>query len=346
MSDLQKGYGFSGSSPNNHVTAEKLNALVDSAVILPGFYTGKAEEIAADPGDFFLFYDASSQTYKRIQKGNLITNSIGRTGARGLVIASNAVVPLSKIDITAKELVMRSAAGNYRFATSFSQTVALDIYSGGSTPNGRDFATEAASTWYYVHAISDGTNDRGLFSASADSPTLPTGYLYSALLGAVRNDAGSNLIRFSQRGNRVMTTQFSSVGAAQLPMTGGVDFTAVVIGVAHAWQNVDISKCVPPGIAASVQGFMGGIGATNHGFALCSEPGSSGLIGPTLAADIGVQIWMPDQIAVWPTGYGNLVTGFPFDVGLSATQGMFWTSSSAAAGATCTLRVTGYELNL
>ena len=47
MPYLQKGYPFTGTSPNNTVTAEKLNALVDEATIQPGFSNGATDALGS-----------------------------------------------------------------------------------------------------------------------------------------------------------------------------------------------------------------------------------------------------------------------------------------------------------
>ena len=74
-----------------------------------------------------------------------------------------------------------------------------------SGANGLDTGSEAASTWYFAWAIYDPTNDvlASLLSTSATAPTMPSGYTFKRLVGAVRNDGSSNFIAFVQRGNRV-----------------------------------------------------------------------------------------------------------------------------------------------
>jgi hypothetical protein len=72
-----------------------------------------------------------------------------------------------------------------------------------SGANGLDTGAEAASTWYYVWLISDGSTMAGLLSTSAATPTMPGGYVYKTLVGASYNDATSNLRSIYQRGNRV-----------------------------------------------------------------------------------------------------------------------------------------------
>jgi hypothetical protein len=348
MGDITKGTNFSGTSPNNAVTAARLNALVDSAVIQTAFFTGKVEETSAADADVFLFYDASEGVFKKIAKSNLITAASTRSGARGLVMGSNATNPQTQVDVTAAEICLRSAAGNARLAASFAATVDITVYSGGPTANGRDFASETASTWYYVWAISDGTNDRLLLSASATSPTLPTGYVYSALLGAVFNHSGSNLTYFSQRGNRVMLS-LTGGSANVRPKTGGVDFTGQLVAAANEWQTVDLAKCIPPNIVAEVHGVIGQASATNtFGIALASMAVPGVGITTSLEAVQGLHVFLMDPIAVWTLAadVGAMYTAAEFSLGIKNSQTLYWTAQSGAAGRTVTMRVTGFTLNL
>ena len=67
--------------------------------------------------------------------------------------------------------------------------------------NGLDTGVEAADTWYYIYVIWDRATDTygGLLSVSPTSPTLPVGYTYKRLVGAVRNDSSSDFVNFIQR---------------------------------------------------------------------------------------------------------------------------------------------------
>ncbi len=341
--DLQKGYSFSGTSPNNAV---KLNALVDSGTILTGFYTGKTEESAAASDDLLLFYDVSAGLFKSIEKGNLISDSVARTGARGLTILNNTGTPNSQVDVTATEVVMRTTGGNTRFASSFSQTADITVYSGGPTANGRDFTPEAVSTWYYIWAISDGANDRTLISSSSSSPTLPAGYTYKALLGAVRNDAAGHFQKFIQNGNRVSLAINGS--GTELPQTGGVDFQAIVAAVASTWQSVDLAKVVPPTITDSISGHMAGNSANVFGVALASKANVSSALTADLSEAYAVKVFMLDPITAWALSadFGSTTSAVPFELAITVSQTCYFASQSATALRTVSMLVTGFTLNL
>lgn len=54
--------------------------------------------------------------------------------------------------------------------------------------NGLDTGSRTNTTWYYVWLIMNTSGTiGGLFSTSSTSPTLPSGYIYKRLVGAVRN---------------------------------------------------------------------------------------------------------------------------------------------------------------
>jgi hypothetical protein len=70
--------------------------------------------------------------------------------------------------------------------------------------NGLDTGSLAANTWYYVWIISDGTNFKGLGSASYTSPTMPSGYTYKLLVGTNVTTAGSVMTPQIQVGKTVL----------------------------------------------------------------------------------------------------------------------------------------------
>lgn len=339
MADLSKGYTFSGSAPNNEVTATKLNDLVDAATILPAFITGKAEEALLASNDYFVFYDASAAAFKKVSKANLIPSS--STLFKNLAATNNASTPDSKVDVTADEIVLRTSGGDIRLATAFSQTLDITTYtSSAPTANGRDFASEAASTWYYVWAISDGTNDRLLLSSSSSAPSMPSGYTFKALIGAVYNDSSSNFKRFRQKGRSVAVTTL--VGGATThagnPKTNSFDFTSFPVTTAGTFQAVDLSANIPPDITASVQGILGQTSTNSRRMAVATL-GTGNM--SSLTDRIGVQL-------LFSINHGTALDGFNggvnFSVPVSVSQTIYWTADET--GADKSMRITGFELNL
>jgi len=118
----------------------------------------------------------------------------------GLEIFSNQTNPTYQVDIK-KGLICINDDLDGTIKTTSNLTV--DITASGA--NGLDTGSEASSTWYYIWVIKNPTSGAvaGLFSTSATSPTMPSGYTKKRLIGTVYNDSGSNLYEFRQDGDRV-----------------------------------------------------------------------------------------------------------------------------------------------
>ena len=70
-----------------------------------------------------------------------------------------------------------------------------------SGANGLDTGSEA-EIWYHIYVIYNGTTVASLLSASATSPTMPSGYTYKKYVGAVYNH-NTHFRNFHQIGNDV-----------------------------------------------------------------------------------------------------------------------------------------------
>jgi len=119
-----------------------------------------------------------------------------------------------------------------------SGTITVDITASGA--NGLDTGAEASSTFYYIYLIFNPTTEvlAGLFSISATSPTLPSGYTLKRLVGVVRNDGSSDFISFLQVGENFDYTDRFNV------LSGGTATSATTI---------DVSAFVPDSISSSVR---------------------------------------------------------------------------------------------
>jgi hypothetical protein len=176
----------------------------------------------------------------------LIPAPIG--SARGLLVKTNAGTPNSKVDIAATQIVLQSAGG----ASALLQGVALTVDMAASGANGLDTGAEASGTWYYVWLIWNGTTLSGVFSVNGGSPTLPGGYTaantYKALVGAVRNDGGSNFVKFWQVDRMVYQAEQNVI-------------TATAANAPATYENLSLAAFVP-GIAREVFGNAGSSNAT------------------------------------------------------------------------------------
>jgi len=151
-----------------------------------------------------------------------------------LVIYRGSVTQLT---ISATSVVMKNAAGVRAKFDNISTTANITTSGAG----GLDTGSEASSTWYYIWAIgkTDGTKS-AVLSTSSSAPTLPSGYTYYGLLGAVYNNSSGDLVNFKQVGNKVMC-------AIQSPLSAGT---------ATTYTSVSLAAYVPP-IATSVDILIG-----------------------------------------------------------------------------------------
>jgi hypothetical protein len=149
-----------------------------------------------------------------------------RDTVRNLVIKNSTSNPTYQIDISADEVILQDAYGNP--ARMLSLSITVDITTSGA--GGLDTGSEAASTWYHMWAIMkrDGTKSV-ILSASATTPTLPSGYTHRAYLGAVYNNASGNLVRMKQQDRR-----------AVCPVN-----TVLSAGTATTWTAVSLAAIVP-----------------------------------------------------------------------------------------------------
>jgi len=178
--------------------------------------------------------------------GGIITASI-RDISRNLAIINASE---KTVTITADEVILQDGNGAALRVSSVNETV--DITNSGAY--GLDVAPELANTWFYIWIIGNSTSHAGLISNSATAPTLPSGYAYKGLLGAVYNDASSNFNAFSQVNGRVQRN-FATISTAIIDHTD--------CGSA-SWASNDISAYVPSTVK-SIYGFTRGVssGAAN-----------------------------------------------------------------------------------
>ncbi len=129
------------------------------------------------------------------------TNGVG--SVRGLVALNNSGTPATKWDLTSATSVLVADPDTNEIAVILAPaTITIDITVAGPIVNGRDQAGAlSAGSWVYMHYIYNGTLTRGLASASATAPTLPSGYTKFALAAAVRLSAGSALILTYYKGS-------------------------------------------------------------------------------------------------------------------------------------------------
>ncbi len=85
-----------------------------------------------------------------------IPNYFVRDKARDLLVFNNSATPDSKVDVTASEIILKDTSGYPYLASTVSVTIDMVAAVG---VNALDTGAEAASTWYHIWIISDGTKE-------------------------------------------------------------------------------------------------------------------------------------------------------------------------------------------
>jgi hypothetical protein len=239
-------------------------------------------------------------------------------------VASNTTVT-----VAADAVVMTDGAGNYRTAAI---SATCNLGSAGNV-NQLDSGTIAIDTWYYIWAISNGTTDGTLASTSATAPTLPSGYIYKARIGAVQTvHATATLYGTWQLGRRVQYVVGLAQTAALPVITSGTNGTfSLTNDAAIAWGSpVSVAangKVVPPTASeifvTAMQVFENGVRsnllvAPNNSFK--APYGSSGNSPP---------------ICLDTNGGSNPYNGCAnFSLMLESTN-IYWVSDAAGGGLLC-----------
>lgn len=350
MGDINAGFSFSGNTPNNQVTAANLNALVGSAVVNPSLISGKSTKAAPATTDAVLLLDNSQDPPALVQTSvqQLVPSISCGSGARGVTIVNVGATSTTQLVVRAAEVVMLNASMVPRRVASFNVS-ALDItqYVGGSTANGRDFATLTGPEWVYIWAISDGVNDRALFSLSSSAPTLPTGFTFSTLIGTWRVTAISNaLIIGVQNGKGVAFFNphgGDTTSTNQVPfILGGAQFSAAqVSGTAKQFTAIDLTKCIPTGIVAKVKGVVGYSTGGVSTYAIASTiSGTVAMDSTTISPNEGLS----GGVAVLgANGIFGFLGMFSFEVPVVINQ-QIWCAVDNT-GTRHDMRITGFTLN-
>lgn len=206
------------------------------------YYLVYDSALNAGGGGFFL--EISTLPLVATGNGGSFTN---------LTIANNSGTPDTQTDVTIGEVVMidPSTGASLRAATaSFTINAALN-----GAVNRLDTGTLAASTWYYVWAISNGVTTGGLLSLSSTAPTMPSGYTYQKRIGSVRTDfvAGASsvvtistgspgVITWAAHGQIVGTpVVFTTTGSLPTGLTVGTTYYIISAGFAAGAFEVSAS---------------------------------------------------------------------------------------------------------
>jgi hypothetical protein len=138
-----------------------------------------------------------------------------------LVIRNNVTNPLYQVDVDCDAVKVGGV-----LTTSVNLTLDITV----SGVGGLDTGSEAANTWYYIWLIYNPTTSTlsGVLSTSALSPSMPAGYEFKRIVGAVRNNASSNFYLFRQVDRTVM---YDEVPTSMAVLSGGTALTFTQVDV-------------------------------------------------------------------------------------------------------------------
>lgn len=329
-------------------TAAGLNNLVLLSVVTPALISQQTEITTLAADDFLLVYDASANGFAKISKANSITAAVNQTGFTNLIALNNSGTPNTKIDVTCSECVLVRSNGDVFLAQGISDTLDIALYSGASTPNGRDFATlTGADRFCGIWAISNGGLTKLLFSTANTpdgSPVLPAGYTYQCLLGVVFLNTGGTLIRFVQRNRDVSIPPASAAGTAAPtlnPYIGASEFTGIQINATtKTFSPVLLGRCIPS-IAVKAKVMLGSTStATDFGYAVATV--GVGAIDSSPTGTIGMQLGRAKADGSSTLfGFGAAVE---FDLVVSASTTIYAAVNNTTSNHS--MRCNGYTLNL
>ena len=146
---------------------------------------------------------------------------------QNLRIKPDAGSPADTVNISVGKVVLNNTGDQ----SVMHKNVMVNATLNSSGINGLDTGTEANNTWYYIWLISNGTTVASTLSISPASTLLPSGYDYFLLIGAIFNNATSDIRSFFQSGKSVKT-QYELVGSYSSTLLTEVDLTAYVPPIA------------------------------------------------------------------------------------------------------------------
>jgi len=136
--------------------------------------------------------------------------------------------------ITADAITLIDSSSQATMVTGVDLT--LDTSANGA--NGLDTDSLAASSWYYLYVIYGTSGTACLMSASATTPTLPSGYTYYSRVGAVRTNSSSYLYRMIQYGRSVQYIVDGTILTGSRSIASG--------STSGAYVACSVSSLVPP----------------------------------------------------------------------------------------------------
>jgi hypothetical protein len=214
--------------------------------------------------------------------------------------------------ITADALVYDAGGGTTVEDTAVS--VSADITASGV--NGLDTGSVAGTTPYYLYAIrksSDGTKG-ALWSLSATTPTMPSGYDQKILVSYGLTDGSSHVLAFHQYGKKYFYQAW--IAAATNNSTSA------------SWTSIDITKYVPSALSSVAFG------------SAYDDLGSYTFV--TNNGSLAIANNAPNQFYITHSGSGAACSTYLWIFDILTANTLYWRS----AGVTNTFYIAGFELTV
>ena len=162
-----------------------------------------------------------------------VSATVPRSYLAGLTLSNDAITPNTVLDIAVGVAASDDNAVLMSLTSAIAKSMA-STFATGSGNGGLDAGTVAASSWYHVYLIANAaaTSVDVLVSASATSPTLPSGFTKKRRIGSIRTDASSRILAFSQNGDEFLwSLPFGDVENAAISATAVTTVLSVPTGV-------------------------------------------------------------------------------------------------------------------
>lgn len=152
---------------------------------------------------------------------------------------------------TADAVILKNSSGGPAVVPALN--VSINTANTVGSLGGLDSGSLAASTWYYVHAVSNGTAPGAIISLSRTAPGLPSGYTEFAPISCIYLDGSKNIRGFLQNGDQFQHKVGSNLANAPILISGQQGNTNT-----PTWVAASVSNFVPP-TAYSIKVFLYGV---------------------------------------------------------------------------------------
>ncbi|WP_230371230.1 hypothetical protein [Paludibacterium denitrificans] len=250
-------------------------------------------------------------------------------GVRG--VRSNLVVGYTGtsgvVSVTATELSLESAFGSYITLKNLNLSATSGNASGAA--NSLDTGSWAYSTWYYLFVIYNPTTSTSalLWSLSATSPTLPSGYTYFSMVSVNKTQSATNYwFLGGTQTDRVFQPKVNgSSNVLGLPLIASGAAGSIST---PTWVAIGLGSAVPPNTCRVAL------------LPLVSTSPATIIAAPNNSYGVANSTSNPPPLFFQNVTSGG-VSSYPVWMTLESTS-VYWASSAAG----CYLFLSAWELNL